>query len=42
MSKIEIEARKERWLKGVDIEATIKEINDYIKFKIIKYTYYNF
>jgi hypothetical protein len=43
MSKIkEIKAGRKRWLKGVDIEATTKEIDDYITFKITEYIYYDF
>ena len=43
MSKIkEIKAGRERWLKGIDKEATTREIDDYIIFKITEYTYYNF
>jgi hypothetical protein len=38
----EIEEGRERWLKGVDIQATIKEIDDYIKFKTTEYGYHKF
>jgi hypothetical protein len=43
MSKIkEIEEGRERWPKGVDIRTTIKEIDEYVKFKTTKYAYHNF
>ena len=43
ISKIkEIKAGRERWPKGIRVEATSKEIDDYIIFKITEYIYYNF
>ena len=38
----EIKAGRERWPKGIGVEATSKEIDDYITFKITEYIHYNF
>ena len=38
----EIKVGRERQLKGISVEATNKEINDYIIFKITEYIHYNF
>ena len=38
----EIKAGRERWPKGIGAEATSKEIDDYITFKITEYIHYNF
>jgi hypothetical protein len=38
----EIKAGRGRWLKGVNLEASSEEIDDYIAFKVTEYTHYDF
>jgi hypothetical protein len=37
----EIKAKRVRWRKGISTEDTTEDIDDYIRFKITKYTYYS-
>jgi hypothetical protein len=42
MSKIkDIKAGRARWPKGIGVEDTTKDVDDYIRFKITEYTYYS-
>jgi hypothetical protein len=39
----EVKAGREKWPMGIDIQtADIKDMNDYITYKTIEYTYYDF